>query len=89
MGHVSTPMLLAKFAVLTGARLLRNLLVLEVDLAFAFGSFLSISLGLPRRFGGFLKLLDVFESLDRVAEALRNNALGQVKLILPLGRAHP
>ena len=55
----------------------------------AVGSFLSISAGLDWRLGGFLKLLNVFESLNRVAKALRDNALGQVKLILPLGRAHP
>ena len=83
-------MFFAKFAVLTGVTLLGNTLVLEVTLAcLTIGSFLSISVGLTRRLGGFLKLLNSFKSFDRASETLRNNPLSQVKLILPLRRAHP
>ena len=83
-------MFIAEVTVLTGAILLRDTFLLEVTLLFlTIGSFLSIfSVGLTWRLGGLLELLDSFESIDCVAKALRNNPLGQVKLILPLPRAH-
>ena len=88
VGHMSTPMFLAKVTVLTGARLLWNAIVFEVPLAFSIGSLLSVSIGFPRRFGGFLELLDGFESFNGVPQTLWNNSLGQVELVLPLCRAH-
>ena len=64
---MSTPMLLAKVAVLTGTRLLpRDFLVQEATFALAVRSFLSISAGLTWRLGGFLKLFNILESFDRV-----------------------
>ena len=70
VGHECIPMFLAKVTVLTGVTHLWNMFVLEASLAFLAAGLLIFSgfyIGFSRRFVGFLKLLNILESLDRTA----------------------